>query len=136
MLAWVFGLGLLPAALTTNRTNYTNLVDDGGRWWLGFCAWLMLFGPRNTLKFAWVVMAWVVCLGCGGDWKSRVHFLEVAGAGGAGEGDDVANVFHACGEHEHALESQAKARVGAGAVFAEVCVPPVVFLVEVVGSHV
>ncbi len=62
-------------------------------------------------------------------WVKCSLRLEFAGAWGSCEWDDVTDVFHAGGEHEHALESHAESGVWAGAVFAEVCVPPVVFLV-------
>jgi len=53
-------------------------------------------------------------------------------AGEAGEGDDVADVFHAGGEEDEALEAEAEAGVGDGAVFAQLEVPPVVVSVEAV----
>lgn len=57
-------------------------------------------------------------------------------AGGADEGDDVADVGHAGDEHEEALEAHAEAGVGDGAVFAEVGVPAVVVGGETVLGHV
>ena len=56
--------------------------------------------------------------------------LEVGGAGGAVERDDVADVFHAREVHDEAFEAETEASVGGGAVFAKVEVPPIGFFRE------
>src|SRR5690606_1388406 len=58
--------------------------------------------------------------------------LELGGAGGAGERDDVADVFHAGDVHEQAFEAEAEAGVGDGAEAPEIEVPGVGGLVETV----
>ena len=55
----------------------------------------------------------------------KLHVLR-----GSWEGDYVADVLHAGGELDGALEAQAEAGVGDGAVAAQVQVPPVVFRVS------
>mmetsp|Transcript_28060 Transcript_28060/g.77232 ORF Transcript_28060/g.77232 Transcript_28060/m.77232 type:complete len:277 (-) Transcript_28060:829-1659(-) len=48
----------------------------------------------------------------------------------AREGDDVADVLHACAEHDQALKAHAKACVWHRAVLPQLTVPPVVFLAQ------
>ena len=60
---------------------------------------------------------------------------EFGVAGGAGEGDDVADVLHAGGELDGALEAEAEAGVGGGAVAAQVQVPPVGGVVQAGLGH-
>ena len=56
--------------------------------------------------------------------------LEVGVAGGAGEGQDVADVRDAGEVHDHALEAHAEAGVLRGAVLAQLQIPPIVLGVE------
>lgn len=62
--------------------------------------------------------------------------LEFAVSGGACKGDDVADVCHACDEHEEAFKACAKACVRDATEAAKVDVPPVGFFVEPVAFHV
>ena len=65
------------------------------------------------------------CSAC--DIVSEEGGLEFGGLGGAGEGDDVADVGHAGDEEHEALEAEAEAAVGHGAEAAGVEIPPHVF---------
>ena len=67
--------------------------------------------------------------------RRLVHESEIRGAGGACEGDHVADVADAGDEHQHALKAEPEAGVGHAAVAAQVEVPPVGLLVEVVQRH-
>ena len=53
--------------------------------------------------------------------------LELGGLGGAGDGDDVAEVGHAGDEEHEALEAEAEAAVGHCAEATGVEIPPHVF---------
>src|SRR5579871_4013999 len=61
--------------------------------------------------------------------------LELAVLGRAREGDDVADVGHAGGEQDQALEAEAEAGVLGGAVLAQLEVPPVVLDLEAEALH-
>ena len=50
---------------------------------------------------------------------------ELGAARGTREGDDVADVLHAGGKLDGALEAEAKAGVGCGAMATQVKIPPV-----------
>ena len=54
--------------------------------------------------------------------------------GETGEGDDVADVFHAGGEKDEPLEAGAEARMRDRAIFAKLRVPPVIFWIEFMGD--
>src|SRR5262249_11522249 len=62
--------------------------------------------------------------------------LKLGVAGGAGEGDDVADGGDASQEHQQALKAEAESGVGDGAVTAQVNVPPVILGFEFVEFHV
>src|SRR5580765_17083 len=61
---------------------------------------------------------------------------ELRVAGRARKRDDIANVRHACEEHQQALEAQAEARVRHGDVTSQFRIPPVVLRLELVKFQV
>ena len=65
-----------------------------------------------------------VCSFCESGTLEEVPRLEFGSLGGAGEGNDVADVGHAGDEEHQALEAEAEASMGAGAVAACVEIPP------------
>ena len=87
--------------LATARQVEVRPVDDGYPF---HCWFFILFYPRRVRAGIMV-------------------YLKLGGLGGAGEGDDVADVGHAGDEEQEALEAEAEAGVGAGAEAACVEVP-------------
>src|SRR5262245_14874484 len=72
-------------------------------------------------------------------WSHATSFQSTSSklrtAGGAGEGDHVADVAHAGDELDGAFEAQAKAGVGDGAEAAQIKIPPVVFGFQMLLGH-